>query len=96
MVFVCLANITKDYGRSMGLIMDHVVAELERGQDPAHRSITHAEYRDWQRGYIFDGLRTLRYGQSFCRHFNITDNILFYNILTQTDADQYIRKVYVK
>jgi hypothetical protein len=80
----------------MGLIMEHVVAELERGQDPAQRSITHQEYRDWQRGYIFDGLRTLRYGQSFCNHFNITDNILFYNILTQTDADQYIRKVYVR
>jgi hypothetical protein len=80
----------------MGLIMEHILAQLERGQDPADRSITHAEYRDWQRGYIFDGLRTLRYGQSFCRHFNITDNILFYNILTQPDADQYIRKVYVR
>jgi len=76
--------------------MEHILEQLERGQDPAHRSITHAEYRDWQRGYIFDGLRTLRYGQSFCRYFDISDNILFYNILTQPDADQYIRKVYVK
>jgi hypothetical protein len=80
----------------MGLIMEHILEQLERGQDPADRRITHQEYRDWQRGYIFDGLRTLRYGQSFCRHFNITDNILFYNILTQSDADQYIRRTYVK
>jgi hypothetical protein len=76
--------------------MEHILAQLERGQDPADRGITHAEYRDWQRGYIFDGLRTLRYGQSFCRHFDITDNILFYDILTQPDADRYIRKVYVR
>jgi hypothetical protein len=80
----------------MGLIMEHILEQLERGQDPADRKITHQQYRDWQRGYIFDGLRSLRYGQSFCRHFDITDNILFYNILTQADADQYIRKVYVK
>jgi hypothetical protein len=80
----------------MGLIMEHILEQLERGQDPADRKITHQEYRDWQRGYIFDGLRTLRYGQSFCRHFDISDNILFYNILTQSDADQYIRKVYVR
>ncbi len=79
----------------MGLIMDHILEQLERGQDPAHRKITHQEYRDWQRGYIFDGLRSLRYGQSFCNHFDISDNILFYNILTQSDADQYIRKVYL-
>jgi hypothetical protein len=76
--------------------MEHILEQLERGQDPADRRITHQQYRDWQRGYIFDGLRTLRYGQSFCNHFDISDNILFYNILTQHDADQYIRKVYVK
>ena len=80
----------------MGLIMEHILEQLERGQDSALRSVTHQEYRDWQRGYIFDGLRTLRYGQSFCNHFNITDNILFYNILTQSDADHYIRRVYVR
>ena len=80
----------------MGLIMEHILEQLERGQDPADRKITHQQYRDWQRGYIFDGLRTLRYGQSFCRHFDISDNILFYNILTQSDADQYIRRTYVR
>jgi hypothetical protein len=75
--------------------MEHILEQLARGQDPADRSITYAEYRAWQRGYIFDGLRSLRYGQSFCHHFDISDNILFYNILTQSDADQYIRKVYL-
>ena len=67
---------------------------LQRGAAP-DRCITLSEYRDWQRGYIFDGLRNLRYGQSFCNHFDITDNILLYNVLTQQDADRYIRDTYL-
>jgi hypothetical protein len=76
--------------------MEHILEQLARGQDPADRWITYAEYRDWQRGYIFDGLRTLRYGHSFCNYFDISDNILFYDVLTQADADRYIRETYVR
>jgi len=79
----------------MGLIMEHILEQLERGSQP-DRHIAHAEYREWQRGYIFDGMRDLRYGQSFCNHFDISDNILFYNVLTQADADRYIRRTYVR
>jgi len=75
--------------------MEHILEQLERGSQP-HRHVTHEQYRQWQRGYIFDGLRDLRYGQSFCVYFGITDNILFYDILTQPDADQYIRRTYVR
>ena len=75
--------------------MEHILEQLERGSQP-DRYITHAEYREWQRGYIFDGMRDLRYGQSFCNHFSITDNILFYNVLRQSDADRYIRETYVR
>jgi hypothetical protein len=76
--------------------MEHILEQLARGQDPADRSITYTEYREWQRGYIFDGLRALRYGQSFCNHFDISDNILFYNALTTQEADRYIQRTYVK
>ena len=69
--------------------------QFERGSQP-HRHITVTEYRDWQRGYIFDGLRSLRYGQSFCNHFDISDNILYYNIFSQPEADRYIRETYIK
>ena len=69
--------------------------QLERASQP-HRHITVTEYRDWQRGYIFDGLRSLRYGQSFCNHFDISDNILYYNIFSQPEADRYIRETYIK
>ena len=77
--------------------MEHILEHLERGQDPADRVITHQAYREWQRGYIFDGLRSVRYGQSFCNHFDIADNILFYHVLLTTEeADRYIRETYVR
>lgn len=53
------------------------------------------EYEQWARGFLFDGLRDLRYGQSFCNRFGITDNILYYS-RTVEEADQYIQKNYVK
>ena len=71
------------------------IDQLQRGSEP-QRCITLAEYRLWQRGYIFDNMRNLRYGQSFCNHFEISDNILYYDALTQVDADRYIRETYVK
>lgn len=53
------------------------------------------EYQKWRHGYLFDALQNLRYGQSFCNTFDITDNILFYE--TDTDwADNYIQNYYVK
>jgi len=75
--------------------MEHILEQLERGSQP-DRHITHEQYRAWQRGYIFDGMRDLRYGQSFCNHFNIWDNILFYNVFSQPEADRYIRETYVR
>ena len=74
--------------------MQNILEQLQRGAQP-DQCITMSEYRDWQRGYIFDGLRNLRYGQSFCNHFDITDNILYYNVLTQQDADRYILDTYL-
>ena len=53
------------------------------------------EYQAWRHGYLFDALQNLRYGQSFCNAFDITDNILFYE--TDMDwADDYIQSYYVK
>lgn len=53
------------------------------------------QYQKWRHGYLFDALQNLRYGQSFCNAFDITDNILFYE--TDRDwADNYIQSYYVK
>ena len=57
-------------------------------------SILQAEYDAWRDEFVFDGIRGLRYGQSFCNHFDITDYVLFY-MLDWDKADQHIRKLYL-
>jgi hypothetical protein len=56
--------------------------------------ITQPQYQEWKQGYLFDAMRRLRYGQSFCNAFDITDNILFYE-RDAAWADKYIRDNYV-
>lgn len=78
-------------------MMEHLVRELfdivKEHTEP--RQVTQDEYEDWRTGFIFDSIRNLRYGQSFCNHFGISDNILFYDTNVE-NADQYIRKHYIK
>ena len=66
---------------------------MAEGVDRQH-SITHAAYEAWRLEFTFDGIRGLRYGQSFCNHFDITDYVLFY-MLDWDSADQHIRKLYL-
>jgi len=62
-----------------------------------HAPITEQQFESWKQQYSFDALYGLRYGQSFCNHFGITDNILYYTSFATTDkCDQYIRKNYVE
>lgn len=58
-------------------------------------SILQAEYDAWRDEFVFDGIRGMRYGQSFCNHFDITDYVLFYK-LDWDSADQHIRTVYLE
>jgi len=58
------------------------------------RKITQSEFDEWQRQASFDIMRGARYGQSFCNHFGLTDNILYYEF-SWLNADAYIRRVYV-
>jgi hypothetical protein len=59
------------------------------------KKISEHAYQQWCRGYVFDAMRDHSYGQSFCRHFGIRDNILYY-AGTVADADAYIRRNYVQ
>jgi hypothetical protein len=73
-----------------------MVQELLDNTEPRNNALVSAEqYQQWARGFVFEGLRDQRYGQSFCRQFNITDNILYFERDYQT-ADAYIRKHYLK
>lgn len=78
------------------MTMEWTVREIMRDHDDTkNRTVSREEYEQWARGFIFEGLRNQRYGQSFCNRFDITDNILFY-AGTVAEADRYIRKVYVR
>ena len=68
------------------LVMD---ARVER-----RNSILQTEYDAWRDEFVFDGIRGMRYGQSFCNHFDITDYVLFY-MLDWDKADQHIKKLYL-
>ena len=76
------ANMTADL-----LAMD---ARVER-----RNSILQAEYDAWRDEFVFDGIRGMRYGQSFCNHFGITDYVLFYKV-DWASADQHIRTAYLE
>jgi hypothetical protein len=56
--------------------------------------VSRADYEQWRREVVFDALQGLRYGQSFCNRFDITDNILFYERDPEW-ANVYIRQNYV-
>ena len=79
------------------MTMQWMVNEMMRDHEhPDYiKTVTQEQYQQWARGFVFEGLRNQRYGESFCNYFGIHDNILYY-AGTVAEADQYIRKVYVR
>jgi len=78
------------------MVMEQMVNELlQDRQHSERRTVSLKEYQQWTRGFVFEAMRNLSYGQSFCNHFGIRDNILYY-AGTMADADEYIRKNYVR
>lgn len=77
-------------------VMSHMVEQMMQDRRPDYRiKVAREEYEQWARGFVFEGLRDQRYGQSFCRRFGITDNILYYSSSVD-EADRYILKNYVR
>ena len=58
-------------------------------------ALTPTNYKVWKRGYIFEGLKGIRFGQSFCNYFGVADNILFFE-RDAARAESYINKNYVR
>jgi hypothetical protein len=77
-------------------VFENMISTLSFNDTKVNRaySITPAEYDEWKLTFTFEGIRGMRYGQSFCNHFGITDYVLFY-MLEWDRADQHIRKVYL-
>ena len=58
--------------------------------------ISEEDFDRWQKTAVFDKIRGLRYGQSFCNHFGITDSTLYYftadKLAREWIENNYIRK----
>ena len=73
-------------------IVNQFMSNTEETSEP--KRIRLEEYEIWKKDAVFDGLRGLRYGQSFCNSFDIQDHILFFT-MNHVEADEYIRKLYI-
>lgn len=58
------------------------------------KKISVEDYNRWRHEFVFDALSGIRYGQSFCNRFDITDSIVFYERDIKW-LDQYIQNNYV-
>jgi hypothetical protein len=65
------------------------------GKGQVRDPISLSDYDLWKRDYIWEALHGIRYGQSFCDHFGITDNHLYYAPGDIAWCDKYIRKNYI-
>jgi hypothetical protein len=63
--------------------------------DRINPTITQEDYDQWRRDYVWEALHGIRYGQSFCNYFGITDNHLYYAPGDIVWCDRYIRKTYL-
>ena len=73
----------------------NMVDTIPTGYPKDNQPVARADYKQWQQEFVFDALQGLRYGQSFCNRFDITDNILFYERDPEW-ADLYIRDCYLQ
>ncbi len=78
----------------MNSVFLNMVNSIPTGDSQHNQSVSRADYEQWRQEFVFDALQGLRYGQSFCNRFDITDNILFYERDPEW-ADLYIRNYYL-
>ena len=60
-----------------------------------HEPVTPMAFEQWRQNFTFEGLRGQRYGQSFCNHFGISDNLLYYTQWPTDQVDDYIQRYYL-
>jgi hypothetical protein len=57
--------------------------------------ISQEDFEIWQKDVIWDALHGIRYGQSFCNRFGISDNLLYYTTWPPGQLYDYIKKNYI-
>lgn len=74
---------------------EQITAFFANNKGAHETEILSEDYELWKKDFTWDALHGIRYGQSFCNRFRITDNHLYYS--RDVDwCDDYIRKTYIK
>jgi hypothetical protein len=63
--------------------------------EKTYKPINQDDYKQWRKDYIWEALHGIRFGQSFCNHFGVTDNLLYYGSADIQWCDEYIKKTYL-
>ena len=72
-----------------------MVDQLSARFDARDLKISEADFEHWQKLYTWDALKGIKYGESFCQHFEIYDAVLQLFVRHTDDIEQYIREFYV-
>ena len=78
----------------MDKVFEQIVA-FANSDGEARSLISQEDFEIWQQDFTWDALHGIRYGQSFCNRFGITDNLLYYTTWPPEQMDDYIRKHYI-
>jgi hypothetical protein len=81
--------------KTQSAVFDQLVAFADQ-KGHVNKPITRKKFNRWKQNFSFDALHGQRYGQSFCNHFNITDNLLYYNSWSVDQTNEYIENNYVE
>lgn len=57
--------------------------------------ISKQEYEVFQREYIFDQIRGLKYGKAFCERFHVKDSVIS-RLIDEDLAKELIEETYIK
>lgn len=57
--------------------------------------ISKQEYEVFQREYIFDQIRGLKYGKAFCERFHVNDSVIS-RLIDEDLAKELIEETYIK
>jgi hypothetical protein len=69
--------------------------DLSANTRPA-QLISQQDYDTWRKHRVFDHCRGLTQGQSFCEYFDVWDNLLLYNVISDASIESYIRDTYLE
>ena len=78
----------------MNNTFQHMVAFADQ-KDKVHEPISQEDFDIWKKDVIWDALHGLRYGQSFCNRFGISDNLLYYTTWPPEQLEEYIKRTYI-